>query len=114
MKLLVSNRKLSIQDFNLEKMNLLFTGLLNLRGKDIRYNPVFYAFVLVSMDEIQLFVLDRSRITSEIEQHFIWEGIDIVVREYDEIRNGLLEMVNLFFKILSEFISTKFHKYFPA
>ena len=36
---------------------ICFSGLLNLRGKEISYNPVFFAYVIVKEKEV-LYVID--------------------------------------------------------
>lgn len=41
--------------------------LLNLRGSDVEFNPVFMAYCVVSMSDIYLFV-DKRKLTPEIEQ----------------------------------------------
>lgn len=42
--------------------------LFNLRGSDIDYNPVFFAYAIISVNDVQLF-LDRSRLTKDIKEH---------------------------------------------
>uniref|UniRef100_A0A8V0YRT3 X-prolyl aminopeptidase 2 n=1 Tax=Gallus gallus TaxID=9031 RepID=A0A8V0YRT3_CHICK len=44
-----------------------FTGLFNLRGDDIPYNPVFYSYTLLTATNISLFV-DSARLTAEAQQ----------------------------------------------
>lgn len=74
----------------------LFSGLLNLRGQDIAdYNPVIYAYVIVTHDDIYLYVLDKSRITSKIYKHFKDEGVEVIVDEYDKITNGINKVVSI-------------------
>jgi len=52
----------------------LFIGLLNLRGSDIQYNPVFFSWVVVkSNGETHLFV-DQSKITLSVRQHLNLEA----------------------------------------
>uniref|UniRef100_A0A8B9D298 X-prolyl aminopeptidase 2 n=1 Tax=Anser cygnoides TaxID=8845 RepID=A0A8B9D298_ANSCY len=43
------------------------TGLFNLRGDDIPYNPVFYSYTLLTSTNISLFV-DEARLTAEARQ----------------------------------------------
>lgn len=55
--------------------------LLNLRGTDIQYNPVFFSWLLVKMNgEIHLFV-DPSKVTSAVKQHLNLEA-DIEMKEH--------------------------------
>lgn len=41
--------------------------LLNLRGTDIDFNPVFFSYCIVTLEEICLFI-DKQKLTSEVEQ----------------------------------------------
>ena len=34
-------------------------GLLNLRGKDVEFNPVFYSYVIVTMDSVKSVLLSQ-------------------------------------------------------
>jgi hypothetical protein len=55
-------------------------GLLNLRGSDIQYNPIFFPWVLVKMNgEIHLFV-DPSKVTLLVRQHLNLEA-DVEMEE---------------------------------
>jgi len=42
--------------------------LLNLRGSDIKYNPVFFAYVVVTPKDIHLF-LDSNRLEKNVREH---------------------------------------------
>jgi Xaa-Pro aminopeptidase len=37
-------------------MIVLISGLFNLRGSDIAFNPVFFAYAIVSADHVYLYV----------------------------------------------------------
>ncbi|XP_055587081.1 xaa-Pro aminopeptidase ApepP-like [Uranotaenia lowii] len=67
--------------------------LLNMRGSDIRYNPVFFAYVIVSRSEILLFT-NPERINSSVQEHFRSEGITVNVREYNDILKGIEKFVD--------------------
>lgn len=41
--------------------------LLNLRGSDIDFNPVFFAYCIVTLNEVVLFV-DKEKLTADVEQ----------------------------------------------
>ena len=43
--------------------------LLNVRGSDVEYNPVFFAYVVVSAEEVVLFV-EPSKLSDEVRAHF--------------------------------------------
>lgn len=54
--------------------------LLNLRGSDIDFNPVFFAYSVVSQDKVVLFV-DPSQINDNVRKHL---GEDIEIKSYDK------------------------------
>ncbi|XP_050067601.1 xaa-Pro aminopeptidase ApepP-like [Anopheles maculipalpis] len=66
--------------------------LLNLRGSDIRYNPVFFAYLIVSHGNVHLFT-NPDRINDTIRAHFTAEGIVVDVRDYRDILAGVEEYV---------------------
>ena len=60
--------------------------LLNLRGSDVDYTPVFIAFAYVSEDERVLFI-DSEKVTSEVKDHLKKYGVKI--KDYDDIEKFL-------------------------
>jgi len=56
--------------------------LLNLRGSDIPYNPVFLAYVLLGEQSITLFV-DAHKLSTELTAHLTQQGV--VLRGYDDV-----------------------------
>ena len=42
--------------------------LLNLRGSDIKYNPVFFAYVAITVNKVYLFI-NESQITDQVRKH---------------------------------------------
>uniref|UniRef100_A0A0C9R2Q2 Xpnpep1_2 protein n=1 Tax=Fopius arisanus TaxID=64838 RepID=A0A0C9R2Q2_9HYME len=66
--------------------------LLNLRGSDIPYNPVFFAYVIVTESDVHFFV-DKSRLTPEAEAHLDNEGVDAVYHPYDDVKAFLKQLV---------------------
>lgn len=62
--------------------------LLNLRGSDIEYNPVFFAYVVVTMEEVHFFV-DKSKLTEEAKEQLKNEGLSPVFHPYEEIGSYL-------------------------
>jgi len=42
--------------------------LLNLRGSDITYNPVFFSYVVLTLDEIHFFI-DEHRLENHVKEH---------------------------------------------
>ncbi|EJW74058.1 metallopeptidase family M24 containing protein [Wuchereria bancrofti] len=58
---------------------LLSYGLLNIRGSDIPYNPVVYAIIFMTPDEVHLFISKR-KLNNEILDHLA----SIIIHEYSE------------------------------
>ena len=59
--------------------------LFNLRGNDINYNPVFFAYALVTPNDATLFV-DSSKITEEVKAHL---GEFVIIKQYNAIFDEL-------------------------
>ena len=53
--------------------------LLNLRGSDIDFNPVFFAYAVVTQDSTILFV-NPSQVDDAVQEHL---GSDIAIHPYD-------------------------------
>ena len=69
------------------------TGLLNLRGSDIQYNPVFFSWVVIkSNSEVHLFV-DVDKVTHSVRQHLNL-GNDITMREGSDSNNNILAVLH--------------------
>ncbi|KAF0307274.1 Xaa-Pro aminopeptidase 1 [Amphibalanus amphitrite] len=59
--------------------------LLNLRGSDIVYNPVFFSYCVVLTDSVHLFV-DPAQLSPAVTQHFADEGApDLEIHGYGEV-----------------------------
>lgn len=70
-------------------------GLLNLRGSDIEYSSMFYAYVIVMEKEVHLYLLDEQRITDSIKQHFQNEGIFVTEFSYKDTLTGINRVVRV-------------------
>ena len=68
--------------------SMLVTGLdeiawlMNLRGSDVKFNPVVLAFAFIAPNDYNIFI-DREKLTPEVEQHL--HRYEIRVRDYDDI-----------------------------
>ncbi|XP_069469076.1 xaa-Pro aminopeptidase 2-like [Ambystoma mexicanum] len=65
--------------------------LFNLRGKDIPYNPYFYAYSLLGMDFIRLFI-NESRITPEIHSYLntnCTKPLCVQLVDYSRVRDNV-------------------------
>ncbi|XP_006617100.1 xaa-Pro aminopeptidase ApepP-like isoform X2 [Apis dorsata] len=68
--------------------------ILNLRGSDIPYNPVFFAYIILTLDHLHLFV-DISKLTEEAQQQLIIEEVNLIYHPYEDIHNCLKKIANL-------------------
>lgn len=74
--------------------------LLNLRGSDILFNPVFFSFLIVTMDSI-LFFIDEKKLPKDAREHLSLDSDDgsksdlkVVVRPYNAISSDLADLTN--------------------
>ncbi|XP_054453748.1 xaa-Pro aminopeptidase 2 [Anoplopoma fimbria] len=70
--------------------------LFNLRGNDIPYNPFFYSYTLLTMDEIWLFV-HMDRVTEELKVYLnaSCKGpLCVQLKSYDTVRDHLKNYVS--------------------
>ncbi|MDA3892289.1 MAG: aminopeptidase P family protein [Salinivirgaceae bacterium] len=65
--------------------------LLNLRGSDVNYNPVFRSFVLIQPNTTVLFV-DQEKLNSDLKNELINNGI--LIKDYQLIDKYLSEISN--------------------
>ncbi|KAM9356538.1 xaa-Pro aminopeptidase 2 [Symphorus nematophorus] len=69
--------------------------LFNMRGNDIPYNPFFYSYTLLTMDEIWLF-LHMNRVTDELKSYLNSSCVGslcVQLKEYDTVRENLKKYV---------------------
>ncbi|XP_068571181.1 xaa-Pro aminopeptidase 2 isoform X1 [Cebidichthys violaceus] len=69
--------------------------LFNLRGNDIPYNPFFYSYTLLTMDEIWLF-LHTDRVTEELRVYLNAScngSLCVQLKSYDTVRDHLKKYV---------------------
>ncbi len=57
--------------------------LLNLRGSDVHCNPVFVSYVLLTLDEVTLFI-DSEKLDETVKNYL--KTIGVKVRSYEEIK----------------------------
>lgn len=62
--------------------------LYNIRGRDIKNNPVSLSYTMISIQEIILYI-DKNKITEEVEKYFIDKNIKIkdYFSIYEEVKN---------------------------
>lgn len=59
---------------------------LNLRGTDVHCNPVFVSYLLISSDQVSLFV-NSKKISSEVKAYLDEHGISLF--DYNQVEEGL-------------------------
>lgn len=66
---------------------------LNLRGSDIDYNPVFFSYVIVSVNSTFTLFLDPQQATDEVTEHLKNEAGDVFrIEPYSKIEEALKEI----------------------
>jgi len=63
--------------------------VLNLRGSDVPYNPVFHAYLIISLDAVYLFI-DTHKITATIGKQLAMD--DISIHLYSDIFSWIKDM----------------------
>ncbi|XP_011861278.1 PREDICTED: xaa-Pro aminopeptidase 1 [Vollenhovia emeryi] len=66
--------------------------LLNWRGSDIPFNPVFFAYVVVTLEDVHVF-MNTGRLGQEALQQLKDEGVDPVFHAYEDIHVYMKELV---------------------
>ncbi|CEP01354.1 unnamed protein product (mitochondrion) [Plasmodiophora brassicae] len=56
--------------------------LLNLRGSDIAFNPVFFSYAIVTMEDVLLFI-DSNKLSTDVADYL--SGLSVQVLPYDAI-----------------------------
>lgn len=59
--------------------------LFNLRGSDIPYNPVFFSYAFITLDEATLYI-SENHLTSDVKNHL---GASVKIKPYDAIFSEL-------------------------
>lgn len=66
-----------------------------MRGSDLEYSPLFYAYVTIGENNTSLYLLREDRATTDkIDNHFQTEKVDInFIVEYNTTKSGILNFV---------------------
>ncbi|XP_076241429.1 xaa-Pro aminopeptidase ApepP [Calliopsis andreniformis] len=67
--------------------------ILNFRGSDIPYNPVFFAYVILTSDDLHLFI-EKSRVSEKAQEQLINEGVNAIYHPYEDIHVFLKQIAN--------------------
>jgi Xaa-Pro aminopeptidase len=61
---------------------VLVAWTLNLRGRDVPFNPVFHAYLFIALDRTVLFI-ETAKVTDEIQVYL--NELNITTMEYSEV-----------------------------
>lgn len=64
-----------------------------MRGSDIEYNPVFFAYLIITMDKIIMFV-NQAKLPSNYADHLEANQVKIELLNYEDIRSRLSTLVS--------------------
>lgn len=68
--------------------------LLNMRGSDIEYNPVFFAYAIVTMEEVRLYI-DDNHLSSEVRDHLsVGKEGEVKLFPYEAAPSHLSQLVS--------------------
>ncbi|XP_066598684.1 xaa-Pro aminopeptidase ApepP isoform X2 [Prorops nasuta] len=67
--------------------------LLNLRGSDIPCNPVFFAYVILTLEELHLFI-NASKLSEAAQQQLVAEKVNPVYHPYKDIYKVLNQIAS--------------------
>ncbi|XP_014204258.1 xaa-Pro aminopeptidase ApepP [Copidosoma floridanum] len=67
--------------------------LLNWRGSDIQYNPVFFAYVILHKSKVFIFTNEKS-VTIEARQQLLNEGVDYEIELYENVKLFLRKIIS--------------------
>ncbi|EGT3617106.1 aminopeptidase P family protein [Clostridium perfringens] len=81
-------KKLGAENYILASLDDI-AWLYNIRGNDVKCNPVVLSYAIVKEDEAFLYV-DKSKFTSHMKEELLKEGITL--KEYDEIGDAIKEL----------------------
>ena len=70
--------------------------LLNLRGSDVDYNPVVYAYLLVGEQKTELYI-DQRKLSATVRAELAADGVELVPYEQLGSRLGRLGAVGVYF-----------------
>lgn len=71
--------------------------LFNMRGSDIEYNPVFFAYAVITMNYVHLFI-DADRLDEKVQHHLnlgaqdVPDNLKIIVAGYDEVKSFVADL----------------------
>lgn len=65
---------------------------LNLRGSDINYNPVFFAYLIVTKEKLMFFV-DKAKLPKNFHDHLLNNGAEVQSFPYESIGESLTSIV---------------------
>ena len=74
-------QELKVESFILTSLDDI-AWLFNIRGNDVKFNPVVMAYAIITMDEVTLYI-DNAKVTDEIISEF--KSQNIIIKGYEEV-----------------------------
>lgn len=65
----------------------MYIGVLNLRGNDIAFNPVFFSYLLIPLGHTPTLFIDITQLSDDVYQYIT--GLGILIEPYDSVLNYL-------------------------
>jgi len=62
--------------------------LFNMRGSDVHCNPVFFAYAVVTLDSVSLYLQDKA-VSEAVRDHL---GKDVLIKPYERLYDDLRDM----------------------
>lgn len=73
--------------------SLHHSGLFNLRGSDISYNPVFFSYAIVTLTDVRLYI-DEAQLSTEVKQHLSSkDGETVDTYRYDQVSSHVSKLL---------------------
>ena len=63
--------------------------ILNLRGNDINYNPLFLSYLLIGKGSLYLYI-DKNQLGSDLADHLEAEGL--IIKSYNDLENHIISL----------------------
>lgn len=72
-------------------LSLSLLGFLNIRGSDIPYNPVFFSYLIITADDIELFI-NEAQLPDDWTDHLRRNGVAVQVKTYQAVEQVITDL----------------------
>lgn len=66
---------------------------MNLRGSDIEYNPVFFSYAVVTLNDL-LFFVDSKKLPANFENHFQSNNTTVIIHQYENVHSVVKQLID--------------------